>query len=88
MSKYKHNIIDTKRFLCYRYIMENRIDLTNCQLSGKKYGGAEQKIGVIFNHQFFVLKFRKRNVYGECFNDVAEYIGSTVFRLLGVEAQH
>ena len=35
-----------------------------------------------------MLKFRKRNVYGECFNDVAEYIGSTVFRLLGVEAQH
>ena len=67
--------------------MNNRIDFSSCELSGKFYGGSERKEGIIFQGQPYMLKFAKKNIYGECFNDVSEYICSTYFSYVGVKAQ-
>lgn len=67
--------------------MNIRIDFSNCKLSNKFYGGSEKKLGIIFEDKPYMLKFVKKNVYGDCFNDVAEYICSQYFNLLGISAQ-
>lgn len=64
-----------------------RIDFSRCPSSGIKYGGSEKKAGILFNGSPFMLKFRKNNIYGPCFNDVAEFIGSHVFSYLGLPSQ-
>ena len=67
--------------------MNIRIDFSNCKLSNKFYGGSEKKLGIIFEDKPYMLKFVKKNIYGDCFNDVAEYICSQYFNLLGISAQ-
>lgn len=67
--------------------MNIRIDFSNCKLSGRYYGGSEKKKGIIFQDQPYMLKFMKRNIYGDCFNDVVEYICSTYFRNIGIDSQ-
>ena len=67
--------------------MDSRIDFSNCELSGKYYGGSEKKEGILFQEQPYMLKFMKKNIYGDCFNDVAEYIVSHYFAKLGISSQ-
>ena len=67
--------------------MIQRIDFSESPQSGLQYSGSEQKAGVLYLNRPFMLKFRKKNIYGECFNDIAEYIGSHVFGMLGIPAQ-
>ena len=87
VSKLVLNTIDTNIFICHNKIMKDRIDFTTCQSSGIYYGGSEKKEGIIFQGKPYMLKFVKRNSYGECFNDVAEYICSQFFNVVGVNAQ-
>jgi hypothetical protein len=64
-----------------------RKDFSDATLNEFTYGGSERKIAVILDGEPYMLKFRKRNVYGSCFNDVAEYLASHIFSLLGVKSQ-
>lgn len=64
-----------------------RIDFTNCQLSNITYSGSEKKIGIVFANSNWMMKFRKKNIYGEMTNDISEYLGSKIFCLCGLKAQ-
>ena len=64
-----------------------RIDFTGSQLSNVIYGGSEKKTGIIFANQKWMLKYRKKTIYGDAFNDVSEYLGSKIFALLGFQTQ-
>ena len=65
----------------------SRIDFTFCASSGLDYGGSERKAAILFNRVPYMLKFAKKNVYGHCFNDVAEDLASHIFSLLGLPVQ-
>ena len=62
-------------------------DFTKCKLSGKYYGGSEKKLGIIFNNEFYMLKFQKKTPFGCRYNNISEYIGSHVYQMLGLAAQ-
>ena len=64
-----------------------RIDFTNSKLSNVIYGGSEKKTGIIFANQKWMLKYRKKTMYGDAFNDVSEYLGSKIFAMLGFQTQ-
>lgn len=64
-----------------------RIDFTNYPLSNVIYGGADKKTGIIFSNKRWMLKYRKKTVYGQAYNDVSEYLGSKIFSMLGFNAQ-
>ena len=64
-----------------------RIDFSKCELSGKFYGGSEKKEGILFQGVPFMLKFAKKNIYGDCFNDVAEHICCRFMEALGLPVQ-
>ena len=64
-----------------------RMDFTGSQLSNVIYGGSEKKTGIIFANQKWMLKYRKKTIYGDAFNDVSEYLGSKIFALLGFQTQ-
>ena len=36
------------------------IDFTNCELAYKVYGGAERKMGIIYDSSIYMLKFLKK----------------------------
>ena len=64
------------------------IDFSKCKLSGRYYAGSEKKIGIIFNHEPYMLKFAKHNSLGEKRNNVfSEYIGSHIYQLIGLNCQ-
>ena len=63
------------------------IDFSNCKLSNRRYGGAERKLGIIYFNNFYMLKFKKKTVFGVRNNTLSEYIGSNIYRLLGINAQ-
>jgi len=65
----------------------SRIDFSSCVSSGLDYGGSERKAAILFDGEPYMLKFAKKNVYGLCFNDVAEDLASRIFLLLGLPAQ-
>ena len=59
----------------------------NSKLSKKYYSGSERKIGIIFNNEKYMLKFRKKNNFVTKFNHVSEYLGSHIFNLIGIKVQ-
>ncbi|MBO4695386.1 MAG: CtkA family protein [Clostridia bacterium] len=76
--------------------MTDIIDFTNCGLSPRnlEYGGrAGEKKGIIYNNNFWILKFPKntsamQNTKGLSYvtSPLSEYIGSNIYKLLGYDA--
>lgn len=76
--------------------MIKMVDFTNSELSPRnlEYGGrAGEKKGIIYNGDFWILKFPKstsgmNNVKGLSYvtSPVSEYIGSNIYRILGYDA--
>lgn len=75
--------------------MIKMIDFTNCELSSRnlEYGGrAGEKKGIIYNNDFWFLKFPKNTlgmdkVKGLSYvtSPLSEYIGSNIYRILGYD---
>ena len=72
----------------------NAIDFTNCRrLFGKAYNGANgKKIAVEYNGKEYMLKFpplaeRKPTDLSYTNSRISEHIGSSIFNMLGVQAQ-
>ena len=75
--------------------MIEMIDFTNCELSPRnlEYGGrAGEKKGIIYNGDFWFLKFPKNtngmnNIKGLSYvtSPLSEYIGSNIYRILGYD---
>ncbi len=71
------------------------IDFTNCELSSRnlQYGGrAGEKRGVIYNNDFWFLKFPKNTIgmkkvdsLSYVTSPLSEYIGSNIYRILGYD---
>ena len=71
------------------------VDFSNCELSSRnlQYGGrAGEKRGVIYNNEFWFLKFPKntigmRKVDGLSYvtSPISEYIGSNIYKILGYD---
>lgn len=64
-----------------------RINFSKCQNSNIEYSGVSEKIGIIFYESRLMLKFKKKTQYGENYNDISEYLGSSIFKMLGIESQ-
>ena len=75
--------------------MIEMMDFTNCELSPRnlEYGGrAGEKKGIIYNGDFWFLKFPKNtngmnNIKGLSYvtSPLSEYIGSNIYRILGYD---
>ena len=75
--------------------MIEMIDFTNCELSSRnlEYGGrAGEKKGIIYNNEFWFLKFPKNTlgmdkIKGLSYvtSPLSEYIGSNIYRILGYD---
>lgn len=75
--------------------MTELVDFSNCELSSRnlEYGGrAGEKKGIIFNNEFWFLKFPKttlgmNKVRGLSYvtSPLSEYIGSNIFKIMGFE---
>ena len=72
----------------------NAIDFTNCKrLPGKAYNGANgKKIAVEYGGKEYMLKFppsaeRKPTELSYTNSCISEHIGSSIFNMLGIEAQ-
>ena len=75
--------------------MIEMIDFTNCKLSSRnlEYGGrAGEKKGIIYNNDFWFLKFPKSTlgmdkIKGLSYvtSPLSEYIGSNIYRILGYD---
>ena len=76
--------------------MIEMIDFTNCELSSRnlEYGGrAGEKKGIIYNNDFWFLKFPKNTlgmdkIKGLSYvtSPLSEYIGSNIYHILGYDA--
>lgn len=62
-------------------------DFTNYELSGKSYGGTEEKLGILINRNPYMLKFQKRDQFGFKYNTISEYLGCHIYKMLGFECQ-
>lgn len=60
-----------------------KFDFTKYELSNRRYGGSERKLGILINDFPYMLKFQKETPFGKRYNHISEYIGSHVFSLLG-----
>lgn len=67
--------------------MDINIDFGNCPLSGVFYGGNEKKLGILFDDERYMLKFRKNTPLEKRNNHISEYLGSHIFGLLGIKSQ-
>ena len=63
------------------------IDFTKCKSSKIFYSSSERKLGIVFNDDFYMLKFQKNTVFGFRYNHISEFIGSHVCDLLGINCQ-
>lgn len=63
------------------------MDFSNYPLSSRFYGGSEKKAGILVSGSEYMLKFQTRTAFGVRMNHVSEYLGSSVFNLLGLPAQ-
>lgn len=63
------------------------LDFNRFPKSNRVYGGSERKIGILVGQDTFMLKFPKRTPFGQRFNAISEYLGSHIFRLLGIDCQ-
>lgn len=59
------------------------IDFSKYDLSGKYYGGAERKLGIVINGEDYMLKFQKQTAFGKRNNHISEFIGSHIFEICG-----
>ncbi|MCQ2742383.1 MAG: HipA domain-containing protein [Bacilli bacterium] len=64
-----------------------RVDFSKCRLSGVDYGGSEEKLGIVYKAKKYMLKFKKKNRFSIRDNDLSEFIGSHIYRMLGYEVQ-
>lgn len=69
------------------------IDFTNCKQLKKAYGGANgNKLSIIYNNKIYMLKFpqhQTKNPNISYTNScVSEFLGSSIFNMLGVKAQN
>lgn len=64
------------------------IKFDTCQLSNIFYGGSEEKLGIIYNNDKYMLKFQKIIPTGFRYNTISEYIGSHIYQLLGFNIQN
>lgn len=60
------------------------LDYSNCAISNKTYGGSERKIGIVFEGKDYIIKFPKNVNNAFTLSHISEYIGSQVFKMLGV----
>ena len=74
--------------------MTNEIDFTGCkQIIGRAFNGANgKKIAIEYNHERYMLKFPpsaegKRTELSYTNSCISEHIASTIFNMLGIEAQ-
>lgn len=51
------------------------------------YTGSEEKFGITINSEHFLLKFQKKSETGFLNNHISEHLGSTIFNLIGEDAQ-
>ena len=75
--------------------MTKMVDFTNCELSPRnlEYGGrAGEKKGIVYNNDFWFLKFPKNtlgmnkvNGLSYVTSPLSEYIGSNIYRILGYD---
>lgn len=65
--------------------MAELLDFNLGKISTKYYSGSERKIGVIYHGNLYMIKFQKKELYGNRFNHISEYIGSHIFELLGIK---
>ncbi len=75
--------------------MMKMIDFSNCELSSRnlQYGGrAGEKRGILYNNEFWFLKFPKNTIGMKKVNDlsyvtspISEYIGSNIYKILGYD---
>jgi hypothetical protein len=63
------------------------MDYSNNKKSNIFYGGKEEKLGIIIEENFYIVKFQSRFDTGFLNNHISEYIGSHIFTFLGEEAQ-
>lgn len=62
-------------------------DFSNYKLSNKEYGGSEKKIGILIDGYEYMLKFQKKTAFGLRNNHISEYLGSSIYALLGLSTQ-
>jgi hypothetical protein len=73
------------------------IDFSKCELSSRnlQYGGrAGEKRGIIYNNEYWFLKFPKNTIGMKKVNDlsyvtspISEYIGSNIYKILGYDVR-
>lgn len=51
------------------------------------YTGSEEKFGITVNNENYIVKFRKNSESGLLNNHISEHLGSSIFNLLGEDAQ-
>ena len=51
------------------------------------YSGSEKKIGIRIDNVEWILKFQYKDELGFRFNHISEHLGSTIFNMIGIEAQ-
>lgn len=61
------------------------IDFTNCKKSNIMYSGSEEKIGIIYNEAYYMLKFPKIVQGKKTYSHVSEYLASHIIASLGLE---
>ena len=65
--------------------MEQYIDFTNCEKSGIQYSGSEKKLGIIYQGEYYMLKFRKDVNERKTYNHISEYLSSHIMELAGLD---
>lgn len=65
--------------------MQPYINFSDCALSGLQYAGSEKKLGVIYDGQCYMLKFRKVLSERKMYNHISEYIASHLIEIAGLE---
>lgn len=63
------------------------IDFTCYLLTDDIFTGSEKKIGVFVEGSRYMLKFQKKDQLGLRNNHISEFLGSSIFSMLGVKAQ-
>ena len=63
------------------------IDFTDYPATENYYGGSEQKIGIKYHGESYMLKFQKKTPFGLRFNTISEYLGCHIYQLLDMPCQ-
>ncbi|MCQ2079763.1 MAG: HipA domain-containing protein [archaeon] len=63
------------------------MDFSDFPALSEYYSGSEKKIGILVDGARYILKFQSRDEFGCPYNHVSEHLGSTIFGMLGFEAQ-